>query len=99
MPLSPHLERFELEDEGAQRTVALIAAYRSGEREVVLLLPDDADEHPGEETDAWIRLRVVGEGGVELEELDDDALISEAWAYFDEVFDLSSQDDLPRGTP
>ena len=99
MPLSPHLERFELDDEGVPRTVALIAAYRSGEREVVLLLPDDADEHPGDETDAWIRIRVEREGQVVLEELDEDALIDEAWAYFDEAFDLASEGEPSRGAP
>lgn len=92
MPLSPHFERFTLVDEGRSVEVALIAAHRFGDREIALLVPADADEQPGDETDAYIRERVPAEEGDELVEIDDDALVDEAWDYFESQLELGEEE-------
>lgn len=99
MPLSPLLERFTLNDEGVDRLVAAIASEQIGDRDIVLVVPDDALDTEGDDMDAWICERVAGPDGPTLRELDDDALIDRAWEIFEErlALGLTADDPEPAG--
>jgi len=88
MPLSPLLERFTLHDEGVDRLVAAIATERIGDREIVLVVPDDALETEGDDMEAWICERVDHPDGAALVELTDDASIERAWEIFEDKLAL-----------
>lgn len=88
MPLSPLLERFTLDDEGVTRLVAAIASERIGGRDIVLVVPDDALETEGDDMEAWICERVDVGGAATLRDLDDEELIDQAWATFEDKLQL-----------
>ncbi|MFK7929279.1 MAG: hypothetical protein AB8H79_13885 [Myxococcota bacterium] len=94
MPASPHLERFTLNDEGQHVDVVAIAHHTIDGTELVLLIPEDAFDEPGDDMDAWVQAVTAKDGTRALTE-PPEAAVDPAWAVFEEVLTLTFSNDTP----
>jgi uncharacterized protein YrzB (UPF0473 family) len=90
VPFSPHLERFTFTEDGVEVLAVALASQSLGGREVVLLLPENALDNEGDDMDAW--LRELGPNG-DLLEIDDEAILEQAWDLFEDVLQLTFSDE------
>ena len=90
MPFSPQLERYTLKDEGVVVPVVALTSQEVLGHEILLLLPENALDLPGDDMDAFLR-KVGAEG--ELLEIEDDVILEAAWVAFEEVLQLTFSED------
>jgi len=90
VPFSPQLERYTLKDEGVVVPVVALTSQEVLGHEILLLLPENALDLPGDDMDAFLR-KVGAEG--ELLEIEDDVILEAAWVAFEEVLQLTFSED------
>lgn len=88
MPASPHLERFTVDDDGTPVDAVALAHHKLNGHELVLLVPDNAFDEQGDDMDSWVRVAVDIDGQRVLR-APPDALVDEAWTFFEDVLSLT----------